>query len=46
MVLGQKGASTATSVTLLPPFLSPLNVLNIRGLTLKVTEVAVKLQKI
>ena len=40
-----KTAFTATSATLLPPLLPPLNILYIRCLTLKVAVVAVKITK-
>ena len=40
-----KKASTATFVTLLPPLLPPLNILNIKYLSPKVAVVAVKITK-
>ena len=45
MIFGQKRAFTAIFVTLLPPLLSPLNLLNISLLTPKVAVVAVKIKK-
>ena len=45
MIFGQKRAFTATFVTLLPPLLSPLNLLNISLLTPKVAVVEKKKKK-
>ena len=45
MIFGQKRAFTAIFVTLLPPLLPPLNLLNISLLTPKVAVVAVKIKK-
>ena len=44
-IFASKKPSTATIVTLLPPLLPPLNIMNIRVLTPKVAVVAVKITK-